>query len=514
MRALLPPPPPLLLLLASVATAASSVATSVSPTADPADVSQAPSSLAQADEYGTGDSRPLLAATSIQLHSDVTKQPIWDFSFANDELQTDVDVVSIHEDAAFGVPWEHFFAANMSTVPPPAVWVQHLEDMEHALTDGVWRTAHGSFLTLSLVNNGLGRTCPAGNVTADAGTTTFVGPLTGPCTACYDFDPKTNPEAQLVRDAHLKYVYTMVTLLKPRFLCHAPEVNMYASSCSAAQWKAVVDFANDVYNVAKQANSSVTVFPSFQASFLRGEEGTAQNCRGRPVAPCLASSRAQIEPLQRDLFALSMYPSFMGSPLDGSYANGQGNFSAGDRLPSSFDGLLEGILTSFPRAGESIAMAETGAIATNVTVQLDQGSNHGCVTFLESDAQLAAGWLKYLAAVPATVTGGAGIKGWKLLTWWSDADWLPGSVEAGCYKTMCGFPHGNAPYCKILTEFRELYKAQGGEQDEWQGEMTVKTFGTMGLREYDLSPRAELFEVWRGMAAGHATEPSDEITYK
>ena len=460
----------------------------------------------------SSDDRPLLAATSIQLHSDVTKQPIWDFSFANDELQTDVDVVSIHEDAAFGIPWEHFFAENVSTVPAPTAWVQHLEDIEHALTDGVWRTAHGSFLTLSLVNNGLGRTCPAGNVTADAGTTTFIGPLTGPCTACYDFDPKTNPEAQLVRDAHLKYVYTMVTLLKPRFLCHAPEVNMYASSCSAAQWKAVVEFANDVYNVAKEANSSVTVFPSFQASFLRGEEGTAQNCRGRPVAPCLASSKAQIEPLQRDLFALSMYPSFMGSPLNGSYANGQGNFTVGDRLSSNFDGLLEGILTSLPRVGESIAIAETGAIATNVTVQLDQGSNHGCITFLQSDAQLAAGWLQYLAALPARVTGGAGNMGWKLLTWWSDADWLPGSVEAACYKTMCGFPHGHAPYCQILTEFRELYKAQGGEQNEWQGEMTVKTFGTMGLREYDLSPRAELFRVWRGM--GHATEPSDTTTHK
>ena len=145
-------------------------------------------------------SRPFLAATAIQLHSDTKVQPVYGFNLKNNELQTDADVVSIHEDAGWGIPWAHFFAAvNVSTVPPPAKWTAHIAAMRQAQSSGVWQTAHGSFLTLSLVNNGLGRTCPASNVTESGGSDPFIGPTTGPCTGCYDFNPKTNPEAALVR---------------------------------------------------------------------------------------------------------------------------------------------------------------------------------------------------------------------------------------------------------------------------------------------------------------------------
>ena len=446
-----------------------------------------------------------LAATSIQLHPDLRQQPVWDFSFTNTELQTDADVVSVHEDAGWGVPWEHFFSTN-GTVPPPAAWSKHIATMQEALTSGVWRTVHGSFLTLSLVNNGLGRTCPAGNVTASGATETFIGPLTGPCTGCYDFNPETNPEAQLVRDAHLQYVETMVRELRPRFLCHAPEINLFASKCSASEWQAVVSFANDVYKVAKAANASVTVFPSFQAGFLRGEAEASDPCRGKPVSPCITAAKLQIEPLLRDLFALSAYPSFNGPPLAGSYANGMAPFTAGDQLATNFAGYLEGILAELPRPGEGLAVAETGAIATNVTVQLDQGARHSCVNFLRSDPQRAAAWLQYLADLQAKAGG------WDILTWWSDADWLPASVQTECYKDACSFPHGKAkaPYCQILTEFRRLYKAQAGEEAEWQGEMALKTFGTMGLRGFDLEPRPALLEVWGQMRAAGAAARGDQ----
>lgn len=209
---------------------------------------------------GAGAAPTLLAATAIQLHPDIKVQPVYDFNLKNAELQTDVDVVSIHEDAGWGIPWGHFFTPA-APAPAPAVWMRHIAAMQEALESqsGVWRTAHGSFLTLTLVNNGLGRTCPAANVTATGGSEPFVGPSTGPCTGCYDFDPKRNPEAALVRAAHLRYVVMMVKALRPRYLCHAPEVNMYASACSAAQWASVVEFANDVYAAAKQANASLQV---------------------------------------------------------------------------------------------------------------------------------------------------------------------------------------------------------------------------------------------------------------
>ena len=37
-----------------------------------------------------------------------------------------------------------------------------------------------------------------------------------------------------------------------------------------------------------------------------------------------------------------------------------------------------------PRSGERLAIAETGAISTNVTIQIDSGILHQCVTFLQS----------------------------------------------------------------------------------------------------------------------------------
>ena len=435
---------------------------------------------------GSAVAPTLLAATAIQLHSDIKVQPVYDFNLQNAELQTDADVVSIHEDAGWGIPWRKFFTP---AVPAPAVWARHIAAMQGALESGVWRTAHGSFLTLSLVNNGLGRTCPAANVTEAGGSDPFIGPTTGPCTGCYEFDPTRNPEAALVRAAHLKYVSMMVKALRPRYLCHAPEVNMYASACSAEQWASVVEFANDVYAAAKQANASLKVFPSFQAAFLRGEVNDGDPCRGKPVTPCIATAKAQIAPLRRDLFALSAYPSFLGPPTGGSFANGAANFTFGGRLASSFDGYLEPILATLPHAAERLAIAETGAIATNVTVQVDSGSKHECVTLLQSDAHLAAGWLQYLVNVAK-----ASASGFELLTWWSDADYMPASVEVECFSKACSWPHKTAPYCQIIDLFRTVYKAKGGE---WTGELVLKEFGTMGLRQYDLTPRPELFEVWR-----------------
>ena len=246
------------------------------------------------------------------------------------------------QDAGWGIPWAHFFAADGATAPP-AIWSRHIAALQAAQrSGGVWSTPGGNFLTLSLVNNGLGRTCPASNVTDSGASDSFVGPVTGPCTGCYDFDPTRNPEAALVRAAHLKYVTMMVKALRPRYLCHAPEVNQYASVCSAEQWASVVEFANDVFAVAKLANASIAVFPSFQAGFLRGEANNGDKCRARAVAPCIAASKAQIAPLKRDLFALSAYPSFLGPPVGGSFANGAGNFSFGGKLASSFTGYLLG----------------------------------------------------------------------------------------------------------------------------------------------------------------------------
>lgn len=53
---------------------------------------------------------------------------------------------------------------------------------------------------------------------------------------------------------------------------------------------------------------------------------------GKDVAPCILASKAAIDPLHRDMFALSAYPSLNGRPaVDGqSYEHGMKPFSLGD----------------------------------------------------------------------------------------------------------------------------------------------------------------------------------------
>ena len=134
------------------------------------------------------------------------------------------------------------------------------------------------------------------------------------------------------------------------------------------------------------------------------------------------------------------------------------------------------------------------------------GLSHKCATLLESSAHLAAGWLQYLVEVVGA-SSAHGALGFELLTWWSDADYMPASVEEECYSTACGWPHGDAPFCRVITAFRTVYKEKGGA---WTGELVLKEFGTMGLRDYDLKPRAELMKVWQQLrqhAAGSASYP-------
>eukprot|EP00729_Bicosta_minor_P014643 gene14643-15895_t len=191
------------------------------------------------------------AATAIQLQPYLSDH-FSAYTYTN-TTRSDVDIISVHEDAGWGIPWSHFFSLSANGTAPE----RHIADVSHALLsgNGVWNTAAGSFLTLSLVNGG-----------------------------CYNFDPASNPEAHDVRNAHLQYVTAMVMKLKPRFLCHAPEVNMYRSSCNASAWASVVQFANDVYAAAKKVNSSILVFPSFQAKYLRGDLSDEASGEAAPLS--------------------------------------------------------------------------------------------------------------------------------------------------------------------------------------------------------------------------------------
>ena len=144
-------------------------------------------------------------------------------------------------------------------------------------------------------------------------------------------------------------------------------------------------------------------------------------------------------------------------------------------LFDNFTGYLEPVLEQLRRPGERLAVAETGAITTNITIQFnDLDSNvsdswrRQCQPLLVSNVTKAVRWLQYLSTV-VTVGNSSSDRdgtdatsgGWDLLTWWSDADYLPAAVEMECYGKACSFPHRTFIRHKTVVRVRlKRYSAQ------------------------------------------------------
>ena len=72
-----------------------------------------------------------LAVTPITLGSNLSLHPLLDYDWRAPVSQ-DADVVSLHEDAVVGVPWEHFLSGGKT--PAPAFWTDHVAAMRKAAT--------------------------------------------------------------------------------------------------------------------------------------------------------------------------------------------------------------------------------------------------------------------------------------------------------------------------------------------------------------------------------------------
>lgn len=423
---------------------------------------------------------PLLAVTPIRMHTNLSREPLFDYD-ATAPVTADADVVSLHEDAIYGVPWEHFLSGG--AVPAPAFWTEHLRTLQaHTSPGGPWAAAGGVFLSLSLVNHGGGRTCPAGNASSAANAN---APFSG-CTACFDFDPSTNPRASAVRAAYIAYASAMVRAVEPRWMCHAVEVNMYRRACGATKWAALVSFANEVYAAIKSLRPALTVFPSFQSEFLRGEDQGGP-CHGADVAPCLDEALPAIAPMSRDLFAVS------------AYAYMEGVTSAPNATPpADFTNYLEAIIERLD-GSEPLAVAETGFLTTTLRVRDFAVPTPRCFPLLASTDVYAAGWVGYLLRLARASDR------WKLLTWWSDVDFLPASVQSGCFLEECTaysppLSGADLVFCSATQGFRAAAVAAG--QPAWSGEANFKVFGNMGLRQYDtLQLKPLLGATWRSACA-------------
>jgi len=166
-----------------------------------------------------------------------------------------------------------------------------------------------------------------------------------------------------------------------------------------------------------------------------------------------------IAPLRRDRFAVSSYPYLQG-------------VAAAAALPQDW------FTRAAARQGERVVIAETGWLSTPLVAELGESCNRA----FEFDVAASAAFLK-------RVLGDAARLDVELVTWWSDRDLLPSREMSRC---PCDDPD---LWCAV----RDVFRAAGGTDPAAQffGELAFKAFGSMGLREYDGTPKSALFDAWQ-----------------
>lgn len=355
-------------------------------------------------------------------------------------LAEDVDVVSVHQDF-YGVPWDAFAAGEA----PPAQWV--------AVIDAVRASYAGRRIFLSLqLASGANRAYLADRARTDAGGAVHVEKEWG--ARCYDF--ATAPDGPALRTAWARYVDWMVRRFDPEWVNVGIELNLFAVQCPGA-WPGMVATERAGYDAAKLAKPSVVAFPSIQLDILYGRT----MCAGE-LGSCYEANWAQLADLALDRFAVSLYP--QGDPVW--------------KHPEDVD--ADYLTRAAARAGERLLVAETGWGSTPArgTYQ-DQ-----CVTgfpFSEADTD---GWL-------ARVLEAADASGADLVTWWSNRDFIPAAVSDSC------------TYDSTWQPIVDVFRASGGSDPlaQYLGELTLKVFGTMGIRGSDGAPKGAPYRRWKAAQA-------------
>jgi hypothetical protein len=395
---------------------------------------------------GGGGGRPpartfALASTGVQA---APGEPQF-FAMRPADLASDADVVSVHQDF-YGVPWDAF-SADVPT--PPAEWV--------ALMDAIKAQYAGRRIFLSLQL--------AGGATRDdlADRTTIVGGVVQTAhfgVPCYDF--ATAPDGPVLRAAWGRYVTWMVRQFDPEWVNVGVELNLFAVQCPVA-WAGMVATEVAGYDAAKAAKPTVLAFPSFQIDTLYGrQQCTADDAHATPAqrAACYEANYAQLAGLKRDRFAVSTYP--------------QGDPEWTHPADVDADYLTRGA----DRGGERLLVAETGWDSRPLAATLGTS----CVTakaFTEADTDA---WLeRVLAAADARQVD--------LVTWWSNRDLIPGALSDTC------------TYDATWQPVVDVFRGGGDDVSRFFGELGLKIFGTMGIRESDGTPKGAPFQRWKAAQA-------------
>ncbi len=167
-------------------------------------------------------------------------------------------------------------------------------------------------------------------------------------------DPIAGFSDQRVRNAFLGYVAYVANNYKPDYLAIGVEVNMIYER-TPQQFDAFVTLYNEAYDVAKRANPSTKVFPTFQLEVLEGTFGQAHPPHWEVLDPFRQ---------KMDVLAISTYP-YLGEAR-----------SAAEIRPDYFSQLRQ-------RFSGEIIIAETAYASAPVEGRVNVGTEEDQLAYLQ-----------------------------------------------------------------------------------------------------------------------------------
>ncbi len=297
-----------------------------------------------------------------------------------------MDVISMHTDNFFGIPWEQFGG----DAELPQAWVNKMAEIKTG-ADALGVDIYLSLTPLSGFRNQLAAKA------SDEDGELVIDENWVP--GCYDFENALFAEE--VKTAYKNYVRWMVDYFNPTYLTHGIEVNMYEMNCPD-QYDSLIGLLNEVYDREKALNSDLPVFATFTAGDM-WYTPVWEDCYlgGRE---CLRANLTKNDDMKTDLFGISAYPVWLFNELE--------------EWPEDF-------FTAFAEeTGLPVAFGETGWSNRSVTIPFPN-YNDPCQTVVESSDQLQIQYMEYLFEKAQDMNA-------QLVVWWSIRDYLPEDVLTSC----------------------------------------------------------------------------------
>ncbi|MEW8433234.1 MAG: hypothetical protein AB2629_04400 [Candidatus Thiodiazotropha sp.] len=407
----------------------------------------------------TGTRPFLLGSTPFFTRHDGIRVIFPDWRFENLD---DRDLLSLHVDDFWGVPWDFCDASACTNLPRSWVdqWQQLVNDAQ----------ASGKTLYLAVSPLG-GRQTLAPNVLAD-GSTEENWNSTIDANGCYLFT--SDPDAAGYKVSYITFLKYLVELVNPDYLSPAIEMNMPFTRC-AAQKAAWIAWYGDVHAAIKSAYPELTVFPTFQLEYMYGNAEPGAACASGTMAECFETRLNEALAIPGDRIAFSSYPAAWVYHAEFDYS-----------FPR--DTLSKTVLATTRK----IWIAETGWPAEPLLSSYPHGNNGSCGSPVYPATMEVPG----IGAIDvANETAQNDYISWLLesadrnsleaVVWWLNRDYLDDSVT-GNEACPC-LPEGDST-CMFLDDIYTV----GGEQVE----VLFRLFGNMALRRHDGSPRQAL-TTWR-----------------